>query len=64
MKPYETLYKLYKKQTPNTPLAHFYPINTNNKKPFKLITEQTYKKINTYNYTQQKYQNKYKNKHT
>jgi hypothetical protein len=59
MKTYETLFKLYKNQDPNAPFAHFYAIDSDYDEPFRLIADQTYDGLDSWMFTQKRFQEKY-----
>jgi hypothetical protein len=61
MRPYESLYKHYREQTPDTAFAHFYPLQNDYDEPFKIVARQTIDGIDTWQFHQERFKSKYPN---
>ena len=57
---YESLYKHYREQLPETAFAHFYPIDSDYDEPFKLVARQTLDGVDAWHFHQDKFKNKYR----
>jgi hypothetical protein len=58
MKAYESLYKRYKQQAPETAFAHFYAVNQDYDELYKLVARQTLDGIDAWSFQQDKFKNK------
>jgi hypothetical protein len=61
MRPYESLYKHYREQSPDTAFAHFYPLQNDYDEPFKIVARQTIDGIDTWQFHQERFKSKYPN---
>jgi hypothetical protein len=59
MKPYRSLFKLYKDQPPESAFAHFYPIAGDYDQPFKLIARNTLDGFDSWTFQQDRFKKKY-----
>lgn len=59
MKPYGSLYKLYKTQSPDTAFAHFYAIAGDYDEPFRIIARATMDGFDAWGFQQDRFQQKY-----
>ncbi len=59
MKPYRSLFKLFKGQAPETAFAHFYPINNDYDQPFRLIARNTLDGSDAWAFQQQRFKAKH-----
>lgn len=59
MKPYATLYRLYREQEPATAFASFFAIQGDYDEPFKLVARQTIDGLESWAFQQQRFQEKY-----
>lgn len=61
MKPYESLFKLYRTQPHNSIFAHFYPRQGDYDEPFRIVGRQTIDGILAWGFQQQRFRDKYAN---
>ena len=59
LKAYESLFKLYKEQQPETVFAHFYAINGDYDEPFKIVARHTIDGIGSWSFQQDRFVQKY-----
>lgn len=59
MKPYRSLFKLYKDQPPETAFAHFYPVNGDFDERFKLIAKSSLDGYDAWGFQQPRFKSKY-----
>lgn len=59
MKPYRSLFKLYRDQPLETVFAHFYPIDGDYERSFQLVADQTIDGTNAWNFHQERFARRY-----
>ncbi|MBN8632900.1 MAG: DUF3825 domain-containing protein [Rhodobacterales bacterium] len=61
MKPYASLFKIYREQPVSEVFAHFYAINGDYNEPFALVARQTVDGVDAWHFQQQRFKDKYAN---